>query len=628
MRVHPHTLQHLFEEDRDMDSPENNDPSTRDQGISLVQVEWIVWMPGVVETRQPIGSQVESMFEEQVQRLSWFPLQDADWIHTVVQRELARAFWDIAEHTLILRPEEPLLNVQLEIRATWDHPDHFDLPGLLWSHWGDLNLVRFRIYEVHSHFQVGYYPGLVTLLIRPHRWGLGPETKVILIEVVRMQWQSLIFRPTAHLMRTQLTPRQLVETARIRDCTVHLCEVRREGELVWPDEDIRLVNGDLVTVLVRHEPVSQTRFTIPPLPLGTPWDARRWQSQEQYFQRDGTALILRLAGNNAAVRIPVRVWYTWEIVNHKLRHHWESYRYADIQRHSAHATWKRIDEFQEQVAVAITLVEALPKTKRVIVVLCRDEHQTARYWAQEWQQKIDEMEVISLCGKEEQCSQPSFDCAVSYNHRPLRFVQQVEVHNGDIVLLEFQSRIPFCHAGPHPVDLAHGGVGLPFGNRGGSFVSLLQTTVQFRPTQNQKTRAWVRPCTDGLRPPGNTTFWFVSQLNTMSKCVFSQGNIFVMDEVPRGGTKIRLFDHVHGHEQAKPRPIPTPVRNKDRPAMQQTKYKVALSECGSLVWSLDFGQEEKPSKVHNSIQSVPELEEVIHNMPICQWNEELMYADA
>lgn len=62
--------------------------------------------------------------------------------------------------------------------------------------------------------------------------------------------------------------------------------------------------------------------------------------------------------------------------------------------------------------------------------------------------------------------------------------------------------------------------------------------------------------------------------------------------------------------------------------MQQTKYKVALSECGSLVWSLDFGQEEKPSKVHNSIQSVPELEEVIHNMPICQWNEELMYADA
>lgn len=206
-------------------------------------------MPGIVETRQlrqPMGSQIESVFAEQVQRLSWFPLHDADWIHTVTQRELARAFWDLAEHTLILRPEEPLLNVQLEIRATWGHPDHFDLAGLLWSNWGDLNYVRFRIFGVRSHFQVGHFPGLITLLIRPHRWGLGPETKVILVEVVRTQWQSLISRPTAHLIRTQIAPRQLVEIARVRDCAVHLCEVRREGELVRPDEDMRLANGDLI----------------------------------------------------------------------------------------------------------------------------------------------------------------------------------------------------------------------------------------------------------------------------------------------------------------------------------------------------------------------------------------------
>lgn len=297
------------------------------------------------------------------------------------------------------------------------------------------------------------------------------------------------------------------------------------------------------------------------------------------------------------------------MVNHKLRRHWESYRYADIQRCPVNVIWNRIDEFQEQVAVAITTVDSFPKMRRAIVVLCREEHQTARYWAQEWHRMIDEMEVILLCGKEEQCSRPSVDCDVSYNNRPLRFVQQVEVNNGDIVLLELRSRIPFCYADQKPVDLMHTAPGAQSGNREVSSVSFLQITVQVRTRQPQEARAWIRPCTDGLRPPGNTTFWFVNQLNTLSKCVLSQGDIFVMDEVPRGGTKIKLFDHVLGHEQPRPRPIPTPARNKNRIGTHQTTYRVALSECASLTWSLEFGQEEKPSRVHNSIHSIPELEE-------------------
>lgn len=48
---------------------------------------------------------------------------------------------------VLLRPEEPLIPTRLEMRINWFSPDHFDLAGVLWTAWPDLNYVRFRIYE-------------------------------------------------------------------------------------------------------------------------------------------------------------------------------------------------------------------------------------------------------------------------------------------------------------------------------------------------------------------------------------------------------------------------------------------------------------------------------------------------
>ena len=121
-----------------------------------------------------------------MEELTWEPEFQEDWIDVVARREMAHADWNWGTSALILRPEEPLLPTRLEMRVSWYTPDHFDLAGVLWTAWPDLNYIRFRIHEVRSLYRIDQHNGHVTLLIRPHRWGLTFESRVIAVEVVEV----------------------------------------------------------------------------------------------------------------------------------------------------------------------------------------------------------------------------------------------------------------------------------------------------------------------------------------------------------------------------------------------------------------------------------------------------------
>lgn len=171
-------------------------------------------------------------------RHTWRPERNDDWIDTVIRRFIAHAAWDWVKQVHILRPEEPIHPVQHEVRASWHAPGHFDLASIVWTVWPDLNYIRFRLYELTSSYCVDSHRGLLTLLVRPSRWGITNTAKVIAVEVVRLQWSSVISRATAHLITRHFSPKQLAQHCRIRDCSVMPCEVRLAGEPVEPDEII------------------------------------------------------------------------------------------------------------------------------------------------------------------------------------------------------------------------------------------------------------------------------------------------------------------------------------------------------------------------------------------------------
>ena len=649
-----HTLQQVLGDNRLRNMPSSSAGAGIEdtEETSFLQSTGVITLLTSVVARYDTPDQPMSEFAAQVQELSWFPEQDQDWIGTVVRRSMTAQMWDFGEHVHVLRPFEPLVRVQLEVRASWDHPSVFDLAGLLWTVWPDLNYIRFRLVEVTSTFQVGQYPGLVTLLVRPHRWGQGADTQIINVEVVRVQWQSLISKQTAHLTQPILTPRQLVEQIQVRDCTAHICEARVDGEPVWPDQSIQLRNGALVTILVRQPAPRYGGFQIAVIRAEHRWDGRRWMSQEQPFSRDGIVWILRTAQNehgaHARVRVPVESWHTWEIVYHKIRRHWISFRYSQMVRHIVHDTRQQIPEFRSQVTVAIITNDELAAETRCIVVVCRKEaHISARFWAQHWRGPINEIDAMDLCGYTELCQDPSYDCEAAFNARSLRFVQHMTVAHGDIVVTEVRSRVPFCSArytvpfGYPDHDRDHmqmlqtrtgrcisGKVGSKVdGERlGDHTLTLLQVRVHsFRTSDSLSSmKNWNRSSTEGLRPPGNPTYWFVSQVNTMSRYVEKDQDIFVIDDVLRPATKLSLANCLN--LALDERPVPTPARSR-------AKCPDVSTRCVSIIdrdvqEDLMFADADRPCWKPQVLDLPEHFRSAVLGLRVCEWNEDLYYADA
>ena len=607
--VHEHTLEHLLGDNRDQDES------------ALIQSSCLILSSILLATGNQEGSEAHSWFEHQIEELTWFPESDGDWITMVVRREMALAQWDLGRYILILRPEEPLVGVPLEARAYGDAPDPFDIAGLLWTRWPDLNYVRFRIFEVTSQYQVGRSPGMTTLAIRPHRWGNTPRMKVIIVEVVRLQWSSIISRATAHMMHSGITPLKIVQLANVRDCTVFFCEVRIDGELVSPESELSLTNGALVTVLVQDAQESPGGFRVTSTQDIGHWDTRRWQSQEQPFRQRGIVLVFRPAPQGFAarwsVRLPVQVWHTWEILKHKIRKHWNEVAFSPLRQYSVNNAWRSTEEFESFVAVAIVTVTPMMPTRRLIIVMCRESgNEAGHYWAQEWHSSIDESDVVELCEQTVQCQLATIECEVRFNDRPLRFVQRIEIENGDIVTLQMRRRDPFCQ------DVQSQTMSATRSRRevADIAVSFLQREAFRRPKQ------WTKPCTAGLRPPGNTTFWFVERLNTMSKCVFTEDHTFVVDEVPRQGRKISLANHLAtgpGH-----RPAPTPARSARMPVRVAKQYRVPLLASQDLSPCLEFGDNDRLMIDIKQLPLPDEIRNDVLRIPRCTWDEDLVYSDA
>lgn len=300
-----------------------------------------------------------------IDELTWQPMHNDNWIDMVARRELAVHSWDDGHIAHLLRPEEPLLPVRLDFRAIWFPPAHFDLPGILWTAWPDLNYVRFRIYEVRSHYRVDQHPGLITLVVRPHRWGLSPEVKVAVLEVVRLQWDSIISRMTALLIRRPVTHCALVQDARVRDCAVFYCEARYEGRPLMPDTEVEFLNGDLLTIVVRSDHSAQRVFKMSQIPFTAGWDSRRWRSQEQSFHRNGRILIFRITERHhvadSRVRIPVEDWYAWNIV------YGDSHMF--IRRVLINRHWEQCPEFRGNMeAIILDDHDSLAITRTVLVL--------------------------------------------------------------------------------------------------------------------------------------------------------------------------------------------------------------------------------------------------------------------
>ena len=389
-----------------------------------------------------------SSFAEQVDILSWWPDRSNDWIDLVVRRHMATAQWKWAVQTHILRPEEPIYPVRYDVRASWNDPSHFDLATILWTVWPDLNNIRFRLIELADTYCVESARDTLIMLVRPSRWGLTTQARIVAVEVVRLQRSSIISRAMAHLMTRRLTPRELVRQCRIRDCSVFPCEIRLKGDVVSPDEALEFQNGDLVTVLVR-DGFGPHRFRVQDIAFEAGWDSRRWKSQEQVFASDGNVLVLRtttlLELSNTRVSIPSERWHTWDILLRRAEQHWQEHDLQDTQLFRAHLYWRQCEEFQDHVEIGILGPIHRRRELRTVIFVCRDTVTKDLFiWAQMVEPVSNEQDVIDYCDRITQCQHPEVICNAYWNGRPLRFIENVLVNHGDIFTLEVQPRDAFC----------------------------------------------------------------------------------------------------------------------------------------------------------------------------------------
>ena len=362
---------------------------------------------------------------------------------------MAHADWNWGTSALILRPEEPLLPTRLEMRVSWYTPDHFDLAGVLWTAWPDLNYIRFRIHEVRSLYRIDQHNGHVTLLIRPHRWGLTFESRVIAVEVVRLQWNSIISRMTAHFAGKHVTPRAIVQACRIRDCAVFPCEVQKDGVIHMPDERLILSNGDLITVVVRSGRSVGHLFTIPSPPFEAGWDPRRWRSQEQPFLIAGSILVFRLADRsniaNSRISIPIETWHNWEVAYRRIEQQWPDMRYIFLKKVNVHASRRFCPELADNVEAIVLEERRGTPDHCTLILICRDRDlDDVSIWSQKLAFPNAEAEMVELCGWTDICQRSNSLCTVSWNGRPVRFVDQIFPYDGDILEVEIEGRQPFC----------------------------------------------------------------------------------------------------------------------------------------------------------------------------------------
>ena len=439
----PTAVAFFEQEERDLDENSNDE-------VRLLQG----WVSLAINHIAIVGSDragtTESHFAAQTHELTWFPDEDQDWIATVVRRSTAVSLWEFSRCITVLRPEEHDLQVPLDVRAVWRHPDHFDLANILWTTWPDLNHVRFSLHEVRSLYRLDQQDDMITVLVRPHRWGSSVDARSVNVEVVRLQWGSLISRQTAVLSSMKTTPRRIAELCKIRDCSVFLCEVYLEGHLMEPDSDLRLRNGDLVTVVVSNEEREQWTFRIGNIPLYNHWDTRRWRSQEQIFQQEGTVSVLRpvvsAEDTPSNIRIQVRTWYNWQIVIKLVEEQWSDFRYVDVIKYDVDGTWRRCPEFQSNMGVVILMPDPPPMLTRVVVVICRNvASDQMSFWSQVLETPTTETDLVALCGYLDVCKQCEVVCDPSWNGRPIRFAQHLSLEDGDILTLEARKRQPFCN---------------------------------------------------------------------------------------------------------------------------------------------------------------------------------------
>lgn len=508
---------------------------------TLLQSTLLLITPSNVIARTTQSQIVASHFTDQVNSLSWWPERNDDWIDLVVRRRMANAQWGWAKQVHILRPEEPIHPVQRDIRARWDEPSQFGLATMPWTAWPDLNYIRFRLFELSNTYCVESQRGTLTLLVRPSRWGL--KAQVIAVEVVRLQWSSIISRVTAHLMIRHFTPKELVQHCKIRDCSVFPCEVRTEGDTIAPDAVVWPRNGDLVTVLVSDGFSGPRRFMTRNIVFEAGWDPRRWRSQEQVITNDGSVMIFRVTTRselkNTRVRIPTERWHTWEIILRRAEQHWIEHDFDDIQLFRANQFWRQCEEFRNQVDVGILGPARRRRDQRIVIFVCRDAIASdLDMWAQSVEPALNEYDVIDQCERVVQCQQPQVICHVHWNGRPLRFIENILVNNGDIFTLEVQPRITFCSKEP---DQWQRGV-LHQSNSDPDNLVLLQQHVLRSKNTNARLQAFARPPTTGLPPPGNPTS---KQMETGG-----QTNEGPARPIPtpcrafKGGVPIRISDYI------------------------------------------------------------------------------------
>ena len=521
---------------------------------------------------------------------------------------------------LVMRPEESSLQIPLDVRAVWEHPDHFDLAHILWMTWPDLNHVRFSLHEVTSIFRLDQKDDTATVLVRPHRWGSSPDARVVDVEVVRLQRGNLISRQTAILSPMQITARRLAEFCRIRDCSVFQCMAHLDGNPVEPDSELMLRNGDLITIVVSSEAKDPWSFHIASLPLHAHWDTRRWWSQEQTFLSEGTVLVFRdstrATSDQGSLRIQVGKWYTWEILMRLVEKQWTDFRYVRLIKYDVHETWRMCPEFQANLHVVVFRSDQPQMLTRLVAVVCRDSvHERYQYWSQVVDVPMTELELFMLCGQLDSCKKNNVVCDSSWNGRPIRFAQHLLVEDGDLLILDVRQRQPFCDTigeqelSP-PQALA---------------ISLLQkrTRLTYVSGHAAPAKTWRKSSVLGLRPPGNPTYWFVNQLNTMSKYVHKGQDIYILDDVTRNLPKLSLMQCL-GTEV--PRSIATPMRREHaRPDLSSQSVSLLRVE---LQASLGFTEADRPVWNIHSLDLEESIKTTACQLEVCSWNEDLLFAEA
>ena len=463
---------------------------------------------------------------------------------------MATAQWKWAAQTHILRPEEPIYPVRYDVRASWNDPSHFDLATILWTVWPDLNNIRFRLIELTDTYCVESTRDTLILLVRPSRWELTSQACIVAVEVVRLQWSSIISRAMAHLMTRRLTPRELVRQCRIRDCSVFPCEIRLKGDVVPPDTVLGFQNGDLVTVLVR-DGLGPNRFLAQDIAFEAGWDSWRWRSQEQVFASDGNVLVFRtttlLELSNTRVSIPSERWHTWDILLRRAAQHWQEHDLQDTQLFRAHPYWKQCEEFQDHVEIGIISPIHRRRELRTVIFVCRDTVIKDLFmWAQIVEPISNEHDVIDHCDRITQCQHPEIICNAYWNGRPLRFIENVLVNHGDIFTLEVQPRDAFCI--PSHRHSMH------FSPQATDSLALLQ--LHATKGKSISPQIFERSPVTGLPPPGNPAPSTGEEHS--DKQAVPARPIPTPCRAYRTGLPIRLFDHLSiGSDKAGRIPVRT-----------------------------------------------------------------------